>query len=393
MGREDLDRSLERLHQDAGRISTNLVELEIDPTRQRVEASTLEGETAARREAANAALIELWRRHELLEGLLRRADKLRGSRRADELRRLLDERSIELATSEIPLGERDLLGNSQAAQRCSAEELLASMSAAFDQIKTVISRIDQAWGAMIPKLERGRQLLQGARRLADELAEPRPGELESASKALGALSGCVAKDPLSVDASDVDRLVRAVEDMRDDLERSAGLKRGFELRIREARELLALLQAEVVEAQSARAEVMVKIRGAQVPPVPEGSGDLELELDNVAELGRHGAWSEARRALARWRARVDALRGSAQRTLASSRAPIETRNQFRALLDAYQVKAKRLGLLEEPQLADVFARAEETLYRAPTDLAVAAELVRSYQQALSGTEADAEAVR
>jgi hypothetical protein len=63
------------------------------------------------------------------------------------------------------------------------------------------------------------------------------------------------------------------------------------------------------------------------------------------------------------------------------------------LLDAYQVKAKRLGLVEEPELADVFARAQETLYRAPTDLVVAGELVRSYQQALSGTQADDEAMR
>jgi hypothetical protein len=393
MRREDLDRRLEQLHRNAGRISANLVELEIDPSRQRVEASTLEGETAARRAAANGALIELWRRHELLEDLLGRADKLHSSRQADELRWLLDERSIELATYEIPLEERDLLSRSQAARRCSVEELLASMSAPFDQIKTVISRIDQAWGAMTPKLEDGRRLLQEARRLADELAEPRPPELESASKTLGALSESIAKDPLSVDAKDVDRLVRAVEGVRDDLESTAGLKRGFEVRIREARELLAQLHAEVVEAQSARAEVMVKIREPQVPPAPEGGRDLEHELDSIAEFGRHGAWTEARRALAQWRARVDALRASARRTLASSRAPIETRNQFRALLDAYQVKAKRLGLVEEPQLAGVFARAQETLYRAPTDLALAAELVRSYQQALSGTESDAEAMR
>jgi septation ring formation regulator EzrA len=289
---------MERLHEAAERISANLVELEIDSSRQRVATSTLEGESAARRAAANKALIELWRRHELLEDLLRRADRLRGSRRADELRRLLNERSLELRSSEIPLSERDLLSSSHAAQRCSAEELLASMSSAFDQIKTVISKIDQAWGALIPKLDDGRELLQEARRLADELTEPRPPELESASETLDALSWSVAKDPLSVDANDLDRLVRALEHIRDELQSIAALRGGFEARIREARELLAQLQAEVVEAQSARAEVMVKIREAQVPPAPEGGGDLESELDNIAELGRRGTWNEAHRALA-----------------------------------------------------------------------------------------------
>jgi hypothetical protein len=393
MRREALDWKLGRLHDAAGRISANLVELEIDPTRQRVEVSTLEGETAARRTAANHALIELWRRHELLEELLGRADKLRSSRRADELRRLLDGRSIELATSEMPLAHRGLLGSTHAAECCSADELLASMSSAFEETKTVIAKIDQAWATLIPKLENARQLLREGRRLADELGKPRHPDLESASRTLDAVSAPIASDPLSVDATDVDGLLRALEGTRDELESSAGLRRGFEARMREARELLAQLQTEVAEAQRARSDVLIRIREAQVPAAPEGGVDLERELDAIAQLGRNGAWTEARQALAQWRARVDGLRDGARRTRASSRAPIEARNQFRALLDAYQVKAKRLGLLEDPQLADVFARAQETLYNAPTDLALAAELVRSYQRGLSGTETNAEAMR
>jgi hypothetical protein len=257
----------------------------------------------------------------------------------------------------------------------------------------VISSIDQAWATLIPKVDKARQMLQEARRLADELGERRRPELESASNTVGAFSGSVAKDPLSVDANEVERFVRAVGRIHEDLESSAGFKRAFEVRIAQARELLAQLQAEVVEAQRARAEVLVKIQAAQVPPAPEPGAALADELVSIADLGRHEAWHDARRALAGWRSRVDALRGDASETLASSRAPIETRNQFRGLLDAYQVKAKRLGVIEEPELADVFARAQEVLYNAPTDLALAAELVRSYQQALSDTETDAEALR
>jgi hypothetical protein len=73
--------------------------------------------------------------------------------------------------------------------------------------------------------------------------------------------------------------------------------------------------------------------------------------------------------------------------VASLRAPIHARNQFRALLDAYQAKAKGLGLVEDPELAAGFVRAQAALYTAPTDLAIAAQLVRGYQQAVSGLPA------
>jgi hypothetical protein len=62
------------------------------------------------------------------------------------------------------------------------------------------------------------------------------------------------------------------------------------------------------------------------------------------------------------------------------------------LLDAYQVKAKRLGLLEDVLVADAFARAQAALYNAPTDLNVAAQLVRAYQETINGPPSASEAV-
>ncbi len=87
-------------------------------------------------------------------------------------------------------------------------------------------------------------------------------------------------------------------------------------------------------------------------------------------------------ALDRWTADTTALLDAATRALEANRAPIAARNQFRALLEAYQVKAGRLGVVEDPRLAEIFERAHRALYTAPTDLALAAQLVRSYQQAL-----------
>ena len=63
--------------------------------------------------------------------------------------------------------------------------------------------------------------------------------------------------------------------------------------------------------------------------------------------------------------------------------PLDARNQLRDLLLAYQVKASRLGLIEQPDVVAIYRAAEAELYNAPTDLARAEKLVRSYQDALS----------
>ena len=109
------------------------------------------------------------------------------------------------------------------------------------------------------------------------------------------------------------------------------------------------------------------------------------ELSQIAGLAERGAWREARQALEDWTTRAHGLLEGARRTLDTNRAPIEQRNQFRALLEAYQVKAKRMGRLEDADMEAIFSRAHNALYTAPTDLALAAQLVRRYQQALSGT--------
>ena len=389
---DDPVQTLQRMHSAAEWISANLVELEIDSTRRLLESSMLEGESAVRWSAASDAITELWRRHALLEDLLQRMDRLHGSRRADELRSVLEAPSIELASSDVPLAERTLLGAPQVADRCSPDELLRSMSAAFDEVKTVVSAIGSAWETLIPKLDAARRLRQETSQLAAELGETGGPDLDSASDTLDRLSASVTTDPLSVAPDAVDGLVRALHAVRDDLEGISALKRGFEAAILDARALLERLRTAIREAQAAHEELLIKISVRATPAAPKARGELETELTGIAELAQRGAWREARRALADWTARSNELLDDARRALDANRAPIDARNQFRALLEAYQVKAKRLGLVEDPQLEDIFARAREALWNAPTDLALAAQLVRSYQQALAGSPPSREAM-
>jgi hypothetical protein len=118
--------------------------------------------------------------------------------------------------------------------------------------------------------------------------------------------------------------------------------------------------------------------------VPPESGTLERELEAIKLAAAGGAWRSARTDLARWHDDAQARLDQAEATLAALRAPVQARDQFRALLDAYAVKARRLGRVEDPALAATFDQARAELYTAPTDLARAAELIRRYQLALSG---------
>jgi hypothetical protein len=371
---------LQQLHEAAERISSNLVELEIDAGRRLLETSTLEGQSAERWSGASDALTELWRRQGLLEDLLQRADKLRSG----QLGALLDSQSIELARAEVPLSKRQLLAGSAAVETCSPDELVLGMSELFNRVTAAISDIGHAWDALLPKLETARRLAREAGTLAADLGPSAELEIEQASRDLDRIGTQVGSDPLSVTDDRVDQLVKGLKTLNDEFGDSAALKQGLEARIFEARELVTRLQATTAEADDARAELLVKIASPAPVSAPDIAGERAGQLAHVSDLAEQGNWRDARRALDEWTAETNGDLHEARRARDCNRAPIDARNQLRALLDAYAVKAKRLGRLEDPQVEPLMRAAHDALYTAPTDLAQAAQLVRSYQQTLSG---------
>jgi uncharacterized protein YhaN len=248
-----------------------------------------------------------------------------------------------------------------------------------------------AWERLVPAIDDARRRLHAATELATELQQVGRDELEAAGQRLADLGAAVTADPLSVDADEVDLLVRRIDEIHSGLEADVALKRGFETRILKAREALELLGSLRTELRAARQELEVKISVTDAPALP--SDDVERELSQIAALAERGAWSQARAELDALTERIAARQDEAQRLLRASRAPIEARNQLRALLDAYQVKAARLGVVEEPEVADVYTRAQAALYNAPTDLNAATQLVRAYQEMVNGSPASSEALR
>jgi hypothetical protein len=310
-----------------------------------------------------------------------------------ELGSLLVTPSIELARSPVPLAERDLLGSPEVTVRCTPDQLLERMSRAFDEVKTVVAEFGRAWDTLTPRLTAARGLLDQTRALAASSGESGRTDLDEAADRLTRLTAELTSDPLSVTAADVDRLIDSLEAIRRDLEAAGALRRDLDARLADSRALLTQLRSVVDEGRVAHEELLVKIAAPSAAPAPELPADLDGELVRIAALARSGAWRDARHRLDQWTAQVRELLDVAQRTLRANRAPIEARNQLRALLEAYQVKAGRLGAVEDPELERIFAQAHQALYTAPTDLALVAQLVRRYQEILSAAQPAREAIR
>ncbi|MGO9890772.1 MAG: hypothetical protein ACLP0L_23130 [Solirubrobacteraceae bacterium] len=387
MSRDDPTRELSHLEEACDRVAANLVELELDSSRQLLDVSALTGRSADRWARASAALTDLWRWQGQLKQLVERAEKLRGPWRANELRSLLDGESIELTRSEVPLAQRDLLGSSEITVRCTPEQLLARMSGAFDEVKTVVAGFGEAWGALTPRVTAAQEALEQTDALAAGLGEAHRRDLDDAARETARLATSASSDPLATAPGELDRLIGSLHEIRRDLDATATLRHDFDAHLDAARALLADLDTAAREGRAAHEEAVLKVSLPAAPELPElAYDDLGAELDEIAKLARAGAWRDARSKLDAWTSRTEALLVGARRAAHANRAPVEARNQFRALLEAYQVKARRLGVVEDPELEQTFARAHEALYTAPTDLALVAQLVRRYQELIGSAQ-------
>lgn len=124
------------------------------------------------------------------------------------------------------------------------------------------------------------------------------------------------------------------------------------------------------------------------PDVLEQDGlGLRPWLDALSTTSVAGGRAvDVARGLARWRLAAEQVDAAARTVTATNTAPLDRRRELRGRLDATHAKAVRLGLTEDEGLSRLYARAFGTLYRAPTDLALAEELTMAYLRALDGHE-------
>jgi hypothetical protein len=373
---EELDLRLRHLSRDVEHSGEALLALELDQTRALLDKAALTGATAAAWGPVSAALGHAWEAQAVLEEHLERMRGLRGRRSRISRERLLELRDL--------IDGRVLVEPGAAGGRCSPAELLVRSSAAVEEARRLVETVSQTWDALVPRLTSASATLRGCSELLDELGATSCTELIEARGELARLSDAVAKDPLAATPEQLATLETDVAAARDRVERLRDLRGDTEPRLEQARDLLAEARRAVDDAHEAHATAIEKIAEPAVPapaPIPV---DLADELDQAVGLVRSGAWQEGGAAVERWHARATGVREEARRIEAANRAPIAQRDELRRRLGAYQAKAQRLRLLEDPGLAALHARAQRVLHTAPTDLSEAADLVRLYQEGLAG---------
>jgi len=385
-----IDQAVARLRDTMRAISTNLVDLETDPGRTRLDQAALTGTTAMRWSEARGSLAWLWQWFAELNTLLEKAGQLRGPKpRVDpdslaQLDWLVNGPSIELSTSGVPLAQRGLFGAAETTIRCSPPQLLDKMRAAFEQVVAVIDACSQRWATLEGRLTPLDLRLAEVQRLADGLGEANRPELDRARSELEELRQSVFRDPLEASVGGADGLAATLDSVGADLRRLAELRDNLGVQLNEAQDLMAALRTTTEAAGNARAEALAGVAHPAVVDPPAVAGDLDGGLVRVTQTAARGDWRAAANLLTQWTTRCRDALSAAERALAANRAPVAARHELRGRLDAYRAKAYRLGLLEDARVAGLYAQAKGVLYTAPTDLTEAEQLVLRYQQALTG---------
>ena len=384
---EDLDQQLDRLRAAAGRAGANLFELDQSPSVALLDAGRLVGDSARRWDEAKRLLAELFESFTRLSAVIDAAVALRGSRptlsasRRDDLAHLILGPSVELPERVVPLAERDLVAGSRTLQRCTADELLASMAQSFDIVREVVVHAAEAWDGGGPRVQRDRERLLAIEVATVELEPPLAG-LGSMKRQLDELDSALISDPLAFGVAELDALEQRLTALEAEVESAHETQAEFDGDVAAAVASLAELTEAVESARRSQAHVSERVlTSTAVPPVELDA--LGAELEHITALARAGAWRPVSADLPRWRERVERERRAVDAVSAEHQRLLAERQQLRGRLDAYTAKAGRLGHVEDPGLEELQRQATDLLFSAPVDLAVAADAVRQYQAALS----------
>jgi hypothetical protein len=397
LSREEVDRALDRIGADCDRIAESLVAMDGHAGHQLLRGATLTGATATRWAESSVAMATLWEQFATYRGLVDRAREIRArrSRPGDdelaELSELLTEPVVVLDAEEIPIERRGLTGPAQHVQRITLDELLARMRKAFAAVTDVLATAESAWSAAIGRFEPLERELHEVSVLAESLAAGDRGVTESVARLrrdLEAARELVLTDVLTAAATDpLPGIATGLGELRTRLASVAALRDSFDERLASLDRTLSDVEAIEVTASQTYAAVVEKIANPGLPaPSGEAPARLRARLSALAGRRDEGDWP----ALA---AEVDELDRVAAGALDESRRSLrafggllDRRGELRGRLEAYRVKAARLGHGEDLDLDKLHVAAQELLFTAPCDLPAATRALNSYQQALLARE-------
>jgi hypothetical protein len=387
LNREEIDRALAQVEADSERIAESLVAMDAHPGHRLLRDTVLTGLTAQRWAEARTAMATLWEQYTTYGALVARAREVRarrsrpGDEEIEELTHILGGPVVELDSEAIPIERRGLTGPAQVTERITMAELLARMRQAFDMVTGVLAAAEAAWSTAIGRLDPLDRRMQAVAALADDVGE---GDFASLRADLEKARELVLTDVLTAQATDVlPEIERRLTELEARLGELARIRDEFGARMRALESMLSDIEAAEATARQTYAAVLEKIAAPGLPePTSQGSATLRNRMLQMRARMDTTGWA----ALARQADELDRLAEATHHAVRTSLRAItgllDRRAELRGRLEAYQVKAARLGHAEDGELARLHDEAQKLLFTAPCDLAAATRALNRYRQGI-----------
>ncbi|HEX4725046.1 MAG TPA: hypothetical protein VH333_21210 [Pseudonocardiaceae bacterium] len=401
---DEVDNTLAKLATDGDRIAGALVALESHPGHQFLSSTRLTGRTTAYWDEAKADITLLYQRFSAYQTVIARAKEVRarrgrpGATELSEISALLRGPSIELATEEIPLQQRNLTGPDTVTSRMTLAQLVAAMDTAFGRATEVVVAADEVWSAFVHQADALDAQLDTARELAASLGlgesrDPLFNALEDIGTELADLRARAFADPLAFylgepgdgepELGELIALDTRLATVRAGEDRLAAVRVGVDERIARANGAIDGLDGLVGQARQARDLVLDKIAGPAIADVPSEADRLRAQLASLADAVARQRWASVSDELTALAAATDDVTRRVQDVLDTANALLGRRSELRGRLDAYRVKAAVSRLAEDPEIAGCYQQAYDLLWTVPCDLRAATRALNRYQQAIA----------
>ncbi|WP_295621947.1 hypothetical protein [Chamaesiphon sp. GL140_3_metabinner_50] len=394
-----IDRLLAEWAQKVDIANQNLLDLYDLPAYQRLSGmgnppSNVTGITQQQASTALTAIERLFEDLELFNQQIDRARRLRrelpalfiNDSQLLEIEQLLTGMSIQLPSIQTPLAERGLVSANQQVRAISLAELLDRMSIAFAIARDTFVAVETAWQELESQLITTHQSLAHLQQLAQKLNIATPPALITAQAKFNEIQSQIDRDPLGINRAFVREIAPLIDNSRHELETLDRQRQQLQADFATAPQLLQQLTQLNQDSIAAYTESQSKIQHSlpTIAPLPVAEiAELELWLERLVAKFAAGIIAPVRVGLTNWSHKIQAHTIAAASALTANRLPLARRQELRGRLDALAAKALAKGKAEDPVLTDLGTQARQVLYSSPTDLNLAIELVRQYEQVLN----------
>ena len=353
--------------------------------------------TGITQQQASTALTAIDRLFEYLELFNHQIDRARKLRRElpslfisdlqlHAIEHLLVATSIDLPNRQVPLSQRDLSGSNYQSRSISLTELMERMTIAFAIARDTFVAVETAWTELAAQTIATHQSLVELQQLAQKNRVSVPDSLLNAQVSFADLQLEIDGDPLGTSRNLTRELMPLIARIRAELVTVAQQYQQLQSDLAIAKhslDRLSQLNRDSIDSGAASQTKIVHNLPIVAPLPADELIELARWLERLVIKFESGIIAPVRVGLTNWLSKVQAYTIAAEAALATNHQPLAIRQELRGRLDALTAKSLAKGQAEDPVLTDVATQARQALYSSPTDLNLAIDLVRKYEQQLN----------